>query len=136
MIRDLLIPEVEKHFGHLNLSVDWTANPIVRIRPIQPIVGCLLIHDDGNEATVYIENISHGHFGTFDFDQSVEGREMDIAESVIGFIHDLFADRVLLFTSPDNRIGGWRLLDENFEPPLLLDGYRYYLWSRPYEEAG
>jgi len=133
MIKDLLIPEVERRFGHLNPSINTEENPIVRIQPIQDAIGDLVICDDGDEATVYIEKITHSHFGNFDYDLSEEEKEKEIAESVIEFMDDLFADRVLLHTSPNNRIGGWKLIEDDQESLAMKADHVYYLWSKPYE---
>lgn len=132
MLSDHLISEIRKSFSGWEMQVDPEKNPIVSFPAAQKEVGAVLIHNDGDEATVFVEKISHGHFNCYNETRSQEEREMIIAEDVVGFLRALFSDRVLLFTSPDNRIGGWSRLDHGDGPVQLGANRKYYLWSKPY----
>jgi hypothetical protein len=133
MIRDRLIPEIKKTFAGWEMAINPVDNPIVRFAAAQKEVGEVLIYDDGDEATVYVENISHGHFNPYDETITQEQREIVVTEDVISFLQALFADQVLLHTAPDHRMGGWTRLDLQDGPVELSPDQRYYLWSRPYE---
>jgi hypothetical protein len=133
MIRDYLIPEVYNAFSGWEMQVNPESNPIVTFPAVQKEVGRLYIHDDGDEATVYVEKISHGHFNCYGGEAlSVQERERAIAEDVTHFLQSLFSDRILLFTSADKRLGGWATLDNGNGPAQLAAGRIYYLWSKPY----
>ena len=133
MIRDRLIQEIKKTFSGWEMEIDSVDNPIARFPAAQKEVGDVLVYDDGDEATVYVENVSHSHFNPYDETITQEQRETVVTEDVISFLKALFADQVLLHTSPDRRMGGWTRLDLQDRPVELSPDQRYSLWSRPYE---
>lgn len=133
MIRDRLIPEIKKTFSGWEMEINPVDNPIIRFPAAQKDVGDVLVYDDGDEATVCVENISHGHFNPYGKTVSQQQREIAVTEDVISFLEALFADRVLLYTAPDHRMGGWTRLDLHDGPDELSPDQRYYLWSKPYE---
>jgi len=133
MIRDRLISEIKKTFSGWDMAINPVDNPIIRFPAAQKDIGDVLIYDDGDEATVYVENISLGHFNPYDETLTQEQREIAVTEDVISFLQALFADRVLLHTAPDHRMGGWTRLDLHHGPVALSPDRRYYLWSKPYE---
>jgi hypothetical protein len=80
-----------------------------------PGVGDLTIMDDGDELTVYVGDITHGHF--------------ESAAKVVEFLEWLFADRVLMWRVWTG--GGWQLEPA---PVTSRNGFtlrRWYVWSRP-----
>ena len=133
MIRDHLIPALKREFPTWEISFDVPPNPIATFPASQEAVGKVLICDDGYEATVYIEKITHGHFNTYGEALTEDESAKVITEGVIDFLKALFSDQVLLHTNPDNRIGGWERLDLSDGPMQLEGSYRYFLWSKPYE---
>jgi hypothetical protein len=133
MIRDHLIPALKKEFSGREIAFDDPPNPVATFPACQEQVGKVFICDDGHEATVFIENVTHGHFVCHDeLVTKPDEKEKWIVESVIDFLKALFSDRVLLHTSPDNRVGGWTRLDLRDGPVQLSPSYRYFLWSKPY----
>jgi hypothetical protein len=82
---------------------------------LDPEIGSVTIWDDGDEATVIIGKITHGHFNPYDESLSESERVRRVTEEVVGFLADLFSDRVLLWTEPSGRSGGWKML--RGEPP-------------------
>jgi hypothetical protein len=132
MIRDRLIPEIRVAFAGREMIVNPTGNPVVRFPAVQHETGDALIYDDGDEATVCVEHISHGHFNTYDDTLSQEQRDAIVTEDVIAFLRALFSDQVLLHVSPERHSGGWKRLDLCAGPIELMPEHRYYLWSRPY----
>ena len=74
MIRDRLIPALEAAFAGSDMQIDPENNPIARFPGVQKQVGDVLIYDDGDEATVCVDNISHGHFNPYDETISQEQR--------------------------------------------------------------
>ena len=133
MIRDHLIPALKAEFSGWEILFDDPPQPIATFPACQEAVGKVLICDDGEEATVYIEKITHGHFNPYDDTLTPAEREKIITEDVIDFLKALFTDRVLLRTNANNSIGGWTRLDLKDGPVELSPSFRYFLWSKPYE---
>lgn len=132
MIRAHLIPALKAEFS--GWEIDFAPEPpaIAAFPASQAAVGRVVIYDDGDEATVAIENITHGHFNPYDEGLSEEEREKVIVEDVIDFLKALFADRVLLSASANRGFGGWSRLDLREGPVQLSPSLSYYLWSKPY----
>ena len=78
----------------------------------------MLIWDDGVEATVAVGKITHGHFNPYDARLTAEQATEHVSADVIEFLDDLFADRILLWTSGDGRSGGWGPLGAETNPSL------------------
>ncbi len=130
-IRDpisLKIPLFHAFSCHACFSV---ATP--EIRKSEPAVGRVLVYDDGDEATVLIENVTHGHFNPYDEKLSEAQRDETVTADVIDFLKALFSDRVLLHCTPDKHRGGWVRLDLKDGPVELSPASHYSLWSRPYQ---
>ena len=133
MIRDHLIPALKSEFAGWEIEFDAPPQPIASFPATQEAVGKVLVYDDGDEATICIENITHGHFDAYGESQSQEQRDKIVTEDVVDFLKALFNDRVLLFSNEDNSIGGWSRLDLKEGPVELRRSFRYFLWSRPYK---
>jgi hypothetical protein len=133
MIRDYLIPALKSEFAGWEISFGEPPDPIATFPSCQEAVGKVTIYDDGGEATVCIEKITHGHFDPHGETLTAEERDRIIAEKALGFLKALFSDRVLLCTNPSNGVGGWMRLGLKDGPVELSPSFRYFLWSRPYE---
>ena len=133
MIRDHLIAAIKESFPNLPFSFPQSSNLIATLQSPSAEIGTLEIYDDGDEATVSISEITHGHFDRFDTSLGETQRDRQIVEDVIGFLRALFADKVLLFRTPSRSMGGWRRLDLSSEPPTFSPGREYFLWSGPYD---
>jgi hypothetical protein len=133
VIRDTLVPALKREFADQAVVYAAPPNPVATFPAKQEAVGRVIVLDDGDEATVVIEHITHGHFNPYDNTLSEAERDAWVTERVIEFLRALFSDRVLLSTSANNRIGGWTRLDLRDDPIELSPAHRYFLWSRPYE---
>jgi len=133
MIRDHLTAAIKESFPSLPFSFSQSSNLVATLQPPFAEIGKLEIYDDGDEATVSISEITHGHFNPYDATLSEEQRDRQIVEDVISFLRALFADQVLLFRTPSRGMGGWLRLDLSPEPPTLSSGREYFLWSGPYD---
>lgn len=134
MVRDHLVSALKREFSGRGIQFDTPPQPIATFPAAQAAVGRLLIYDDGDEATVLIENITHGHFNPYDEKLSESQRDEIVTGMVIDFLRALFSDRVLLHCTPDGRMGGWTRMDLVGEGAgELSSSNRYYLWSRPYK---
>ncbi len=100
MIRDVLIPELQKRFPERGLQIDTTSNRIAAFPAALAEVGKVIIYDDGEEATVMIEHITHGHFNPYNPALSQDEVDRQVSEDVIDFLEALFEDKILLWVSP------------------------------------
>lgn len=130
MIRDLLIPQLLERYPNRGLTTNPADNPIATFAANLPEVGAVTIWDDGNEATLAIGQISHGHFSVYDPTVTEEAAvHQRVCDFVIDFLDALFADQVVLWVSDDGQSGGWQRLDlsPDINPPE--PGGRFYVWS-------
>ncbi|WOB41801.1 hypothetical protein HNI00_00350 [Thermoleptolyngbya oregonensis NK1-22] len=132
MIRDRLIPALKREFAGWEIQFDSPPQPIATFPATQPAVGRVFVYDDGDEATVLIEKITHSHFNPYDKKLSEPQRDEIVTEDVLDFLQALFSDRVLLHCTPDGRMGGWMRLDLQNGSVELSPARWYFLWSRPY----
>lgn len=94
-------------------------------------VGDLVIADEGDEATVFVGRITHGHFGCYEEGLRPEDRERWVADQVADFVSALFEDRVLLWSALG--AGGWEVRNDIVvDAPASWLGIRsWFVWSRP-----
>ena len=107
-------------------------DPIAVFPAKDPSVGDLSIYDDGDEVTISVGEITHGHFNPYDATLTQEEAEAEITDEVLGFLEDLFADKYLLWKSRDNGSGGWQHLDYADKPIQPRKNTDYFVWSGPY----
>ena len=133
MIRDSLIPALKKEFPDQQVTFGEPPQPIAIFSAAHESVGKVIIYDDGDEATILIEKITHGHFNPYNPSLSEKERDALVTENVVEFLKALFSDQVLLHTTADNHIGGWTRLDLENGPVELSPSFQYFLWTRPYK---
>src|SRR5262249_21251822 len=112
-------------------TTDVPPKPIAVFSGAHSEVGDVCIWDDGDEATVSIGEITHGHFNPYDPSLSPEQLATVVTGEVLQFLADLFLDRVLLWKSREGGSGGWQVLDEGNELSLMDSDDLTYLWSGP-----
>ena len=128
MLKETVIAALREHFGS-DVNLTPCSKEFASFDAKHPEVGNVVIEDDGNELIVSVGNITHGHFGSYDDGSSAGEHEAVIAEDLIGFLEDLFADKYLLFTATWG--GGWFLLDDIPEKKLRSRYRRWFKWSGP-----
>ena len=133
MIRDRLIPALRERFPTESFTFSEPPEPIASLPARNAALGRLEICDDGDEATVYITEVTHGHFSCYDDSLTPEQHETTITADVLDFLEALFADRVLLYRTPSRSMGGWTRLDLSPESERIRRDREYFLWSRPYQ---
>jgi hypothetical protein len=135
MIKDVLVPELSRRFAGLGSFTGTPPEPIAIFPAKHPDVGNVTVYDDGDEATVRIEKITHGHFSSYDESLSEAERDRWVTKCVFDFLDDLFADKVLLWVSESGRSGGWKVLRESLKPADVREGgdIRFFVWSGPVE---
>jgi hypothetical protein len=134
MIRDLLIPAIKEAFPDKPFVFGDTPDPIAKLSSGVAEIGDLLIHDDDEEATISISEITHGHFNTYDKSLTRDQIDVRVTEMVIGFLRALFSDHVLLYRTPSRSMGGWSVLTSSPDEEKIVKGREYFLWSGPYKK--
>ena len=131
MIRDLLLPALQANFPGRGFQLDDSPNAIGVFPAAHSEVGDVTIWDDGDEATIGIGEITHGHFNPYDETLTEHEIAQQVTFEVIDFLTDLFADRVLLWRTPNTGAGGWQVLDDDNDFSLMDADDLTYLWSGP-----
>jgi hypothetical protein len=131
MIRDRLIPAVREAFPDKPFLFSSPPDPIIRLPSGLAGIGDLLICDHGEEATVYITEITHGHFNPYDASLTQDQVDQKVTEDVVAFLRDLFSDRVLLYRTPSRGMGGWHVFSGVPNEVALVQGREYFVWSGP-----
>src|SRR5687768_11619309 len=97
MIRDKLIPILQQRYSDKRVKIGLPSDPIAVFQAQHPSVGDLVVWDDGDEITLAIGEITHGHFNSYNPELNQEDKEKEVTEMVLDFLEDLFADNILLW---------------------------------------
>lgn len=126
MISEVLIPKLHERFSERGLCI--TKPPACAVFPaIHPAVGDIEIFDDGDELTVVAGNFTHSHFSNYDDKLSEEEKAERIADDVVKFLEEMFADQIVMWGSHLG-CGGWhRRGRKSFWQKVI----RQYVWSGP-----
>ncbi|MCI5161317.1 MAG: hypothetical protein D3917_04675 [Candidatus Electrothrix sp. AX5] len=127
MIRESILAELKRRFPAESYAIGDEGNTVAVFPAECPDVGNVTIWDDGDEATILIENITHGHFNLYDDSLSESERDKQITKEVCDFLEGLFLNKVLLWRS--ERSGGWRNAPDGVKPEWLKNPGEYFLWS-------
>jgi hypothetical protein len=135
MIKTVLLVALKQKFSAQSFRVSDDDKIVAVFPAAHPQVGDVKIWDDGNEATMEIGKITHGHFDAYGATLSEPERDKMVTEEVVNFLTELFADRVLLWVSESSKSGGWQMLGE--KPPLacMREKGTYFLWSGPIKKT-
>lgn len=129
---EIIISRIQAAFPQLEFETGKPPDPILQLKAKDQSVGGLFIYYDGEEATVEIENITHGHFNPYDARLTQMERIDIITQDVIEFMQELFNDQVLLWKRPSGIMGGWKRLNVMQEKPKLSSKNEYFVWSGAY----
>src|SRR5262245_55424390 len=134
-IRDVLVPLLVDRFPNRGLSLAEPPEPIATFPGIHPDVGDVRIADRDTSADLAVGTIVYDHFfNPYDEERGTDEAVAGIANDVVRFLEQLFADRLLMWRSVDGRTRGWRERGEaGHSAPLVIDDREYllYLWSGP-----
>lgn len=128
MISTVLIPILEKRFPDRGMRVGSPPAPCALFPAMHPDVGDIQIYDDGDELTLVACNFTHGHFSNYNENLSPKKKAEQIVEDIVIFLEALFADRVVLYGSPQ-RAGGWYGIGSDFS--FWAKEEKKYFWSGP-----
>jgi hypothetical protein len=134
-IRDVLVPMLVARFSDRGLRLGEPPDPIAVFPEIHHEVGEVRIADRDSSADLAVGSIVYDHFfNPYDQERGTDKAVEGIANDVVRFLGELFADRLLMWRSVDGRTRGWRERgDAGHSTPLVVDDREYllYLWSGP-----
>ncbi|MEO6394069.1 MAG: hypothetical protein ABIP75_19600 [Pyrinomonadaceae bacterium] len=135
MIRDKLVPLIRLKYGDRSIQSDEQPGPVAVFPAKHPRVGDLQIYDHGEEVTIYFSELTHGHFNPYESELKQEQIDELVANEVMEFLDDLFADRYLLWKSRTGNSDGFQLIDPSLEPIAYRPDTDYFTWSGPADPA-
>lgn len=136
MYNEGLLSELRRRYPESGMQRSPEGIQRVIFPAISPEVGDVELQDDGYEVTLYLGTFTHVHFYEYQKDISELERAQRVANRVINFLDDLFADRIEFFGNGFG--GGCRARKEARRGILsrLLLGSRTYVWSGPVRADG
>ena len=130
MIRDHLIAAIKQRFPDAPFSFGEPPEPVASLSSPCMALGQMQICDDGDEATIYFSNATHGHFNCADEKLTEEQKEQQIAGDVIEFVDAVLKDQAVIWQAAGGLAGGWRVLQPNEPTPKPSLVRKQFLWSR------
>jgi hypothetical protein len=136
-IREVLVPALEATFPASGMRALAPPGPVAIFPAACAEVGDVQIYDDGDEATVVIENVTHHHTNPYDTDMTPHERAEWVTQEVVAFLHALFDDRVFLWSRQQGKGGGgWQQPYEGVIPDDVPEDVDMFVWSRRVERTG
>ncbi len=129
-IREILVPALEAAFPASGLRISSPPEPVAIFPAVCAEVGDVLIYDDGDEATVVIEKVTHHHTNPYNTDMTPHERAVWVTNEVVAFLHALFDDRVLLWSRQQGKGGSGSQPFNGVIPTDLREGADTFVWSR------
>lgn len=132
-IRERLIPILIERFGDKGLRFASSPDPAALIPAQHPEVGDITLLIEFSGIRLSVGEILEEHFDLFLAGVGADAIERT-ARSVVRFLDELLADRLLIWRSTDGRRAAWRERgNAGHSDPLVLDDltYRTYVWSGP-----
>ncbi len=128
MLSTQLLPTLRERFPDRGLVTGEPPGVVAWFPGLHPGLRGVSVYDEGDELTVAVEDITHGHFAEYDATLPGGERERRIVDAVAEFLGDLFADRVAVWGRHDGA-GGWYRLDlRDSDAP---GGVAEFVWSGP-----
>ena len=122
-----LIPKLLARFPDRGLHVHGGRQPAASFPAAHPEVGDLLIDDDGNELTITVGDLTHGHFAPKDYQLPSQEKEEGLIERVMEFLDQVFADQIEFWTH--EKVGGWHV--RGGKPIGDWPNRSRFVWSGP-----
>jgi len=129
MLREVVIKALQSEFGD-RVKINPGSKEFAVFEAKDPAVGDAILEEDGDEVTIFVGDITHGHFGSYESSLSLkQDHEEIVAQSVVSFLIDLFADKYFLKQS--RWYGSWIRCDKVKETDMLSPKVRWFKWSGP-----
>jgi hypothetical protein len=128
VLSQLPLPVLRERFPNRGLVAGEPPEPCAVFPGIHAGIRRVAIYDDGDELTVCVDDLTHGHFAEYGEELSESERAGRIVEAVAEFLDDLFADRVVVW-GQHNTGGGWYTRD--LSGAAGVQGVPEFVWSGP-----
>ena len=127
-LTERLLPVLRERFPGRGLVEGRPPDPCAAFPGLHPGIRRVAVYDDGEELTVALDALTHGHFSDYDYSGDGAERVQRIVDGVVEFLDDLFADRVAVW-GQHAAGGGWYRVGVG--EPHHGQGQHAFLWSRP-----
>ena len=135
-IREVLVPALEAAFPASGMRAAPPPKPVAVFPAACAEVGDVQIYDDGDEATVVIEYVTHHHINPYDSAMTLSERAHWVTHEVVEFLRALFDDRVFLWSLQRGKSGGgWTQPYEGVIPDDVPEDADMFVWSRRIERT-
>lgn len=128
MLKQKVSETLRNTFGDV-VRLDFESRDFAVFAAKHPSVGDVVIEENYGELIVFVGNITHGHFGSYEADLSEAEHVAVITQNLVGFLQHLFDDKYLLFKAPWG--GGWTLPEHVKERKLKSRSRQWFKWSGP-----
>jgi hypothetical protein len=125
-IRDEVVNALRRRFPDVQFDYPESPDVIATTHAPNPNIGVLEIHDDGDEVTVYVGELTHGHFNALDLSGADAAHA--IVDDLMMFLGNLFADRVVIWKG--SVMHGWDELAPD-ATPQPHGGAESHVWTHP-----
>lgn len=105
MLSALLLPVLRERFANRGLVEGNPPDPCAMFPGIHPGIRGLTIYDDGDELTVCVDDLTHGHFNDYTERLTEAERERRIVNHAVEFLDALFRDEIVVWRQ--HNVGGW-----------------------------
>lgn len=139
MLSALLLPILRDRFPARGLVEGTPPDPCAMFPGIHPGIRGISIYDDGDELTLCVDDLTHGHFNDYTEGLSDAEREQRIVDRAVEFLEALFADKVVVWCQ--QHMGGWyrpEWGDSGRNTVIQIGGtgtqatVQEFVWSGPY----
>ncbi|MFT5629383.1 MAG: hypothetical protein ACI82I_001412 [Gammaproteobacteria bacterium] len=128
MLKSVMISEIKSHFPDAAIEFGTDGNVIATFAPIHPSWEPIDVIDDGDEATVFFGNFTHGHYGRFGDEATHELDAQSIAADVIKDLQLVFDDQFEFYKLRGGG-GGRRARGSQGKLSKFLHGANGTVWS-------
>lgn len=128
VLTQLLLPILRDRFPDRGLVTAEPPDPCAVFPGAHPDIRSVSIYDDGDELTLCIDDLTHGHFAEYAEELSGAERAERVVDSMVEFLDALFTDRVAVWGQA-NAGGGWYRIDLGGAGGCALD--KKFVWSGP-----
>jgi hypothetical protein len=129
-ISDALIPELRVRFANRGLRCGSPPDPVAVFPAQCEGLGDLKILDDGDEVTIYLGDVTHGHVNPYDEATTTEAAVEWITSEVVEFLEELFSDRVVFWGIRGGGSSGWQMSFGGDIPRSIPREAEVFVWSR------
>ncbi len=128
VLSQLLLPVLRERFPDRGLISAEPPDSCAVFPGTHPGIRGVSIYDDGDELTLCIDDLTHGHFAEYAEGLSDAERAERVVESVAEFLDALFTDQVAVWGQA-NVGGGWYRIDLGGAGGHA--GIQEFVWSGP-----